>query len=60
MKNNTIFEAIINMFIDQWVWTVLNWYYLPYRMPDIMSDADKWVQQVSTNGARWSNVCKPD
>lgn len=58
-KNNTILDMLVNNWIDQWVWTALWLSYLPYRLPDIMSDTDKWAQQVSTNGARWSNLCKP-
>jgi hypothetical protein len=34
--------------------------FLPYRTPSIHSEVDQWVQQVSMNGVRWSNLCKPD
>jgi hypothetical protein len=51
---------IIDQIIDNYVWWLLQWYYMPYKIPEIMGDTDKWVQQVSTNGARWSNFCKPN
>jgi hypothetical protein len=56
MKNNTL----LDWYVDQWAWWMLQWYYAPYKMPGLMGDADKWVQQVSLNGARWSNLCKPN
>ena len=50
---------LANAWVDQFVWTALWSMYAPYRMPTLMSDADQWVQQVSLNGARWANLCKP-
>lgn len=36
----------------------LYWYYLPYMLAGD-SEVDKWMNAVSLNGARWSNLCKP-
>lgn len=46
--------------IDYGVWMLLQWYFLPYRMPGLMGETDKWVSSVSMNGARWANLCKPN
>jgi hypothetical protein len=45
--------------MDQWTWWFLQLYFLPYRTPSIHSEVDQWTQQVSMNGVRWSNLCKP-
>ena len=34
------------------------WYYFPYYLAG-NDEVDKWITSVSTNGARWSNLCKP-
>jgi len=51
---------MLNWYIDYYTWLLLQWYFLPYRIPSIHSDADKWVSQVSLNGVRWANLCKPN
>ena len=50
----------MNPLIDYGVWMLLQWYFLPYKMPSIMGETDKWVSSVSMNGARWANLCKPN
>jgi hypothetical protein len=53
-------EIIMNWYIDQWTWCFLQLYFLPFRMPSIMGETDKWVSSVSMNGARWANMCRPN
>lgn len=61
MRNN-----ILQDFTKQWASDPLSlpalmflyWYFLPYMIAG-NSDVDKWVTSVSTNGARWANLCKP-
>ena len=45
--------------LDQQIWLMLNIWFLPYKMPGLFSETDQWIAQVSTNGARWANFCKP-
>jgi hypothetical protein len=34
--------------------------YAPYDLPAQLGDAEAWVKSVSLNGARWSNICRPN
>jgi len=45
--------------IDLGTWIFLQWYFLPYRIPALMGETDKWISSVSMNGARWTTICKP-
>jgi hypothetical protein len=54
-RNNTV----LDWYLDQYMWYMMQVYFAPYRLPDLFSDADKWVASVSTNGARWPNLCRP-
>jgi hypothetical protein len=51
---------MLEKMIDNWVWFMMQMYYAPYRLPDQLGDVEKWTAQVSLNGARWSNICKPN
>jgi len=51
---------MLNWYIDQYTWWFLQLYFLPYRMPELHSDVDRMVSSISTNGARWANLCKPN
>lgn len=55
-KNN----SVLTWYIDQCTWLFLQLYFLPYRTPSLHNEVDQWVQQVSLNGVRWSNLCKPN
>lgn len=50
----------MNSLIDYSVWMFLQWCFLPYKMPSIMGETDKWVSSVSMNGARWANMYRPN
>jgi hypothetical protein len=50
---------MLNYFIDQYAWYFLQMYYLPFKIPALMGETDKWVSAVSLNGIRSSNLCKP-
>ncbi len=48
-----------------WYWdcvahTFLNLWFLPYRMPGIHSDVDKWVSQFTLNGIKATSLCNPN
>jgi hypothetical protein len=47
-------DGYINWYWDSTAWTFLNFWYLPHRMPQLHSDADKWVSQFTLNGIRAS------
>lgn len=57
MKNNTVMPTHP---LELSAWLFLQWYYLPFRMPELMGETEKWVSSVSLNGSRWSNLCKPN
>jgi hypothetical protein len=42
------------------VWWFLQLYFLPYRFPEYGSEVDAWISQFSLNGAKASNLCKPN
>lgn len=52
-------DVYVNWWWDSAAWTLLNMYYLPYRMPGIHSDVDKWVSQFTLNGIKSGNICRP-
>jgi squalene cyclase len=52
-------DAYVNWWWDCTAYTFLNLYFLPYRMPGIHSEADKWVSQFTLNGIKASNICRP-
>lgn len=37
---------------------MLNLWYIPFRMPELHSDADRWVSQFSLNGIKATSICK--
>jgi hypothetical protein len=49
---------MIDKLLDYQVWLFLQWYYLPYSLAG-NDEVDKWISSVSTNGIRWTNLCKP-
>jgi len=53
-------DQYINWYSDCVSWTFLNLFYLPYRMPSIHSDVDKWVSQFTLNGIKTGNICRPN
>jgi hypothetical protein len=50
-------DVYVNWWLDCTVWTYVNLWFLPYRMPGLHSDVDKFVSQFTLNGIR-SNLCK--
>ena len=53
-----------NYFADQmfdaWMWVMVKMMYAPYGLPAQMGEVEDWVRNVSLNGARWSNICRPE
>ena len=49
----------IDHIFDYYAWLFLQWYYLPYYIAG-NEELDKWTTAVTLNGARWSNLCKPN
>jgi hypothetical protein len=37
---------------DSAAWSMLNLWYMPFRMPDMFSDADRWASQFTLNGIK--------
>jgi len=50
----------VNWWWDCTAYTFLNLWFLPYRMPSIHSDVDKFVSQFTLNGIKAANICKPN
>ena len=50
----------LNEMLDSWAWIMIKMMYAPYELPAHLGDAENWVKNVSLNGARWSNLCRPD
>ena len=46
--------------VDSYVWWFLQLYFLPFRLPGIMGETDKWISSVSMNGIKAANLCKPN
>jgi hypothetical protein len=46
MKNNTI----VDLYINTMTWWFLQWYFLPYRMPEFGGEVDQWIRMYSLNG----------
>ena len=53
-----------NYFVDQmfdgWMWIMIKMMYAPYGLPAQIGEAEDWARNVSLNGARWANLCRPD
>ena len=53
-----------NYFLDQmfdsWMWIMIKMMYAPYGLPAQIGEVEDWVKNVSLNGARWSNICRPN
>ncbi len=52
-------EQFVNNYLDMWAWWFLQSWYMPFKMPGIYSDVDKFVSQFTLNGVKSSNICKP-
>jgi len=46
MKNNTI----IDLYINTMTWWFLQWYFLPYRMPEFGGEVDRVISKICLNG----------
>lgn len=56
---NPYADSFVNYWVDYYTWWFLQWYYLPMRVPEWHSEADKWVSQFTLNGIKSSNLCQP-
>jgi hypothetical protein len=52
-------DNYVNWYFDCISWTLLNTWFIPFRMPEIHSDTDKWVSQFTLNGLKSTNICRP-
>lgn len=50
----------LNEMFDSWMWVMLKLVYAPYELPTQLGDVETWAKNVSLNGARWTNMCKPN
>jgi hypothetical protein len=50
---------VIDWWFDYAIWLMMQNYYAPYRMPENLGDVEKWVQTVSLNGVKSTNLCRP-
>jgi hypothetical protein len=50
----------LNEMFDGWAWIMIKMMYAPYGLPAQLGEVEDWVKNVSLNGARWSNICRPD
>jgi hypothetical protein len=50
----------LNEILDGWAWVMIKMMYAPYDLPAQLGEVEDWVKHVSLNGARWSNICRPD
>lgn len=48
-----------NWYWDCTAYTFVNLWFMPYRIPGLYSDTDKWVSQFTLNGIKASNICRP-
>lgn len=55
-------EHIMNNYLDMWTWWLLQTWYMPFKIPALHNDAEKFVSTFTLNGARaaraW-NMCRP-
>jgi len=49
----------LNEMFDNWMWIMVKLMYAPYGLPAQLGEVEDWVKNVSLNGARWSNICRP-
>ena len=52
-------DQYVNWYWDSVAYTLLNIWFIPFRMPELHSEADKWVSQFTLNGIKAGNVCRP-
>ena len=50
---------IMNNYLDMWAWCFLHTWYMPFKMPSLHNDAEKFVSTVTLNGAKAWNICRP-
>jgi hypothetical protein len=51
-------NSYVDWYWDCAAWTYLNLWFVPFRMPELYSDTDRWVSQFSLNGIKSSSICK--
>jgi len=56
LRNN----YFVNQMFDGWMWIMIKIMYAPYGFPAQLGEVEDWARNVSLNGARWSNLCKPN
>ena len=48
---------VVNWWFDYAMWVLVQNHYAPYCMPENLGDVEKWMQTVSLNGLKSSNLC---
>ena len=43
-------NPFVDWYIDRCTWWFLQWYFLPYRMPEYGGEVDQWIRVYSLNG----------
>ena len=51
-------DTWVNWYWDCAAWSLSNFWYIPFRMPSIHSDVDRWVSQFTLNGIKATSICK--
>jgi len=57
MKNNPV-ELQINFMLDMWVYSMLYWHFLPFRLMSRGTELEQWISKFSTNGIKNFNICQ--
>jgi hypothetical protein len=53
-------NSFVNCYVETCVWSFMQIWAAPYRLPGNMGEIERWTQTVSLNGIRSSNLCKPN
>ena len=51
-------NSCVNWYWDCVSWTMLNTWFIPFRMPELHGDVDKVISQLSLNGIKSSSICQ--
>jgi hypothetical protein len=44
---------------DCWAWSLLNTWFVPFQIPSLHGDVDKWISQFTLNGIKAGSICRP-
>jgi len=45
-------NSYCNWMFDCWVYTFLNLWYMPSRLPEVQSETNRWLTHVTMNGIK--------